>query len=368
MGKVILFSFHHYLSKRKAGFHWIAASLVDMGWDVLFVTTPLSPFSILIGDYRWDYTKFFERNRLKKYNDHVSYYSYAPVFSPLSQTGNFLIDNLSPFFLPLYKKWIPKNLRNEILDADIIIFESTAAILLFDLISDINLHAKKIYRVSDSLDILKVHDSIIQYEKSIISKFDLVSVPSQSLVNRFNSSNVYLMHHGIDKKSFSERKEQPKEFRNYEKNFVFVGNSFVDSNFIKIASDLFPSYGFHIIGPIDKFSSNTNVQFYGEMPFQDTISYVMNADVGLQIRKMEIGLGTLSDSLKILQYTWCKLPIIAPYGLNSSRNHVKYYLYDSSESIRDAVREAIEYDRTSIDTSDIFDWMELTKLIISKVS
>lgn len=368
MKKVVLFSFHHYLSKRKAGFHWIAKSLAELGYEVFFVTTPLSPFSLITGDHRWEYIKRSERNKAKKIDDHITCYAYTPFFSPLSKTGIFFIDIISPIFNPIYKRIIPKNLRDMVIGADIIIFESTAAILLFELVCKINPGAKKIYRVSDTLEILNVHDSILRSEKSIIDKFDLISVPSQALIKRFKSKNVRLHYHGIDKGAFLGDLPLPHTYSNYSKNFIFVGNSFVDSNFITIASGLFETYGFHVIGPIDPFTNNKNVHFYGELPFHKTVPYIKYADVGLQIRRMDTGLETLSDSLKILQYTWCKLPIIAPDGLHSTRDHVKYYQYDSPASISGAVREALAYDRSKIDNSEIVDWVELTEKILSEVS
>jgi 2-beta-glucuronyltransferase len=356
------------LSKRKAGFHWIAKSLADIGWDVLFVTTPLSPFSLITGDHRWEYIAPEERNVPKRINENISCFAYTPIYSPLSKTGIFIVDILSPLFIPLYRRIIPENLKKIVQDSDIIIFESTAAILLFGLICEINPRAKKVYRVSDSLEILKVHSSVLRYEESIIQKFDLISVPSHALLQRFKSSNVHLHYHGIDKSAFLIDTQPPDIYSSFEKNFVFIGNSFVDNNFITLASALFETYGFHVIGPISPFIDNKNVIFYGELPFSRTVPYIKYADVGLQIRRMDIGLETLSDSLKVLQYTWCKLPIIAPLGLNSTRNHVIYYHYDSGESIKKTVRDSILYDRSTIDVSDIIDWAELTEKIVCEVS
>jgi 2-beta-glucuronyltransferase len=364
---VVLISFHHYLSKRKAGFHWIAHSFENLGWDVIFVTAPLSPFSRLIHDHRWEYVNTKDLNRAEKIDEHVIIYTHSPYYSPISTTGHECIDLLSPILIPIYKSRIPARLSNLLKRADIVIFESTAAILLFDLVKKCNPKAKFIYRVSDSLEILRVHQSVIEFEKLITPCFDLVSVPSQKILSRFPVGKTCLQHHGINKSAFSQKLEKPAQYGRFEKNIIFVGNSYFDLNFITIASGLFPHIGFHLIGPINNDFSGDNVLIYGEMPFKETIPFIFYADVGLQIRRMEVGLDTLSDSLKILQYTWCQLPIIAPFGLESLRKHIIYYQYDVAESIGDAINQALNYDRSRIDRSDIMDWEELTIEMLRKV-
>lgn len=364
---VALISFHHYLSKRKAGFHWIAHSLVNLGWDVIFVTAPLSPFSRIIHDHRWEYVNHKNLNRAEKIDEHVIIYTHSPYYSPISITGHKCIDFLSPIFILIYKSHIPVKLINLLKRADVVIFESTAAILLFDEIKKSNHEAKYIYRVSDSLDILNVHQSVIEYEKLISPCFDLVSVPSRTLLSRFPFGNPFLQHHGINKRAFSQKLVRPEQFSRFEQNIIFVGNSYFDLDFITVASALFPHIGFHLIGPIDHEFSGDNVMVYGEMPFVDTIPFIYFADVGLQIRRMEVGLDTLSDSLKVLQYTWCQLPIIAPFGLESLREHIIYYQYDDAKSIGNAITQALNYDRSHIDRSDIMDWEELTIEMLRKV-
>ena len=364
--KVALISFHHYLTKRKAGFHWIAHSFEKMGWRVAFITAPLSPFSRLIHDHRWMYVNE-DRNNSRVLNDLVTIYTYCPLFSPLSKTGNLILDLCSQYFIPLYQYSIPRNLQKLIQDADVIIFESTAAILLFELCKEINPKARYIYRVSDSLEILKVDTKVLEYEKKIVPLFDLVSVPSRALHSQIHGNNVHLQYHGIQKDSFNRDLPCPISYGYYDKNLVFVGNSFFDLQFITIVSSLFPEYGFHLIGPISYTPKTSNVILYGEIPFEDTIPYLLHADVGLQIRRMDIGLGTLSDSLKVLQYTWCRLPIIAPEGLDSDRRHIFYYKYDDSESISRAVKDSVSYNHDFIDCTGINDWTELVTEMLRKV-
>jgi len=68
----------------------------------------------------------------------------------------------------------------------------------------------------------------------------------------------------------------------------------------------------------------------------------------------------------VLQYTYCKLPIIAPVGLRSSRKNFVYYAPGEKDSIRTALARAVEYDRGSIDSSNVHSWDELAELLIEE--
>jgi 2-beta-glucuronyltransferase len=366
--KVVMLSLHHYTSQRRVDFHYIADSFRKMGWDVIFVTTPLSPFSFITGDHRWKYVTLSEINRAITLDTGITQYSYAPFSSPLSITGNRIIDLLSPVFIRIYRRRIPENLKAMIRDADLFIMESNSGLILFDLLKKINPNAKFVYRADDALETLHPHTIIIEYEKQISPCFDLITVPSLSLFNRFPGRNVILQHHGIKKELFTKKYPIPPGYGNFEKNFVFIGIAHLDTGFLRIAGDLFPRYGFHVIGPLSLQDMPANVISYGELPHLDTIPYLASADVGLHILKTQVGLDTYSDSLKVIQYTWCMLPIIAPEGIPSDRNHFIRYSYDDPRSIRHAVETAAAFDRNSIDTSGVQDWDEFTCTILNEVS
>ena len=144
-------------------------------------------------------------------------------------------------------------------------------------------------------------------------------------------NNIYLDFHGIDKKKFDEDLLSPYS---QGKNAVFVGNSYLDFNFLEIASQAFPQVQFHIIGPFKKLNNSKNILFHGEMPFTETVPFIKHADVGLVCRKYKEDFEMLSDSLKVLQYAYAGLPMVMPDYLDSSRNNVYFYRPGCVETIR----------------------------------
>jgi 2-beta-glucuronyltransferase len=120
---------------------------------------------------------------------------------------------------------------------------------------------------------------------------------------------------------------------------------------------------FHIIGPIPGLPKRPNVFAYGELPFERTVPYLIHADAGLQTLAYRPGAECFTDSLKIIQYTYCRLPIIAPDFLRCARPNMFYYQPGDDQSISKALREAFAFDRNAINTNGIRSWDELADLL-----
>lgn len=353
--KILLLSGHYYNSKRKAGFHFLANEYAKMGFEVVFVTVPFSLFSIINQDYRLMEKKFINNLFSNIY------------FSDIKSIINFTL------FHPTNRKFLDKNImfklnkrvKKEIIDANYIIFESNHSLYFYDEIEQINPEAKKIYRVSDDITQLNFPKSLENIEKRIINKFDLVSVPTEIIFNRLSkfSPNIKIHYHGINKEIFDKEYKNP--YNKKYKNFIFVGNSHIDYKFLDIASKLNKNYLFHIIGPFEQKVQGDNIIYYGYMPFEETVKYIKYADVGLQILTgKEKIVKTFNNSLKVLQYSYCKLPIIAPAIMKSKRTNWFSYEY-STKSVIQCIENALNFDRKSFDNSDIYSWTDLAKILLN---
>ena len=82
--KIAFFTYHVWRSERRAGFHHLAKSFHDFGWEVLFFTTGLSWISSLQGNKRLNYYSTHERNKLVE--ELPSFYSYLH-FTPFHSIG-----------------------------------------------------------------------------------------------------------------------------------------------------------------------------------------------------------------------------------------------------------------------------------------
>ncbi|MBS1518432.1 MAG: glucuronosyltransferase [Bacteroidetes bacterium] len=367
MPKAVLITSHFLNSRRKAGFHNIAASLLEKGYTVLFLTGNASYIHHLKSDYRASLINRTPLNKLLKENNDLYQFIRFTVLHPV----NFRSDFLNKLFLPSVKKYSDalkgfKEPEDFIKDSDLFIFESFPGLLWFEYFKSLNGKAKYVYRVSDDLRQLRKHPYIIEHEEKISSEFDLISVPSEYIYNVLKGrGNVKLHNHGISREIFDRSETDP-----YKKNgsfkSVFTGNAYLDYNFLDIVSANFPGDEFHILGPFkDKLKKN-NIIFHGEMDFRDTVPFIKSADAGLHSLIYTGGAESFSDSLKIIQYTYCRLPVIAPDFIKSGRNNFKYYRSGDEDSIVKAVRAAKDYDRSGTDISGICDWGELTDKLIKE--
>ena len=103
-----------------------------------------------------------------------------------------------------------------------------------------------------------------------------------------------------------------------------------------------------------------NIHFCGEMPFKETIPYLKYADIGLHTLNHTKGAESFTDSLKVIQYEYCRLPVVAPDYLNCNRPQVHYYTPGDQNSINDALSQAINFDRSRISVDNINSWDDLT--------
>lgn len=361
--KICLLSYHFYESKRKAGFHHLAKAFYKLGHEISFITAPLSSLSIIKRDKRisgafWNFIKA----SLKPINEDIQYFV---NFTPLHPVRRF---NKTFENILKYGFFVRKSSEELIKKANIIVFESSHWLYFVEHIKKINPRAKLVYRVSDMLEDLRSPSSLIEAEKSSIDYFDLISVVDTRQYKKFQglgAKNLILQYHGIDKDAYNRVTKNP--YDSLTKNFVFVGIGNIDYKFFEIASKVlerdFHNIIFHIIGPVRKLPCK-NFIYYGEMKFEETIPFVKFADAGLAPRD-----GVYTNSLKILQYTYCRLPIIVPKVFKEHGNKENFIYYDHSyESIREAINKALQFDRSVIDTSFIKSWEEIAKEILNLLS
>ncbi|MGG0307056.1 hypothetical protein ABEY43_13020 [Priestia megaterium] len=367
--KIMLVSGHYYESKRKAGFHRLARAFSEMGHEIYFVTAPISYMSVIKKDHKFQYPLLKEKNKLKKVSNERNVYSY--VFFTLFHAGNLQKRILNKLSVPIFKYYGSNSMRkikNIVREMDLIIFESTPALLLMEKFKKINSTAKYVYRVSDDIRFLHCHPMVIEEENKIKNSFDLISVTCKYVKDIFgDGSRVHLHYHGIDKDVYDLEYDNPYL---KEKNAIFVGNSHFDYNFLKAAANALPDVSFHIIGPIEEKVKNKNIIYYGEMPFHETIKYVKNADFGLANRTYEVGSESLTDTLKILQYSYCNIPVIAPSYLKTQRENTFYYNIEKLDNVKEVFDKAEKYSKRELpqfDTNTILSWHEVALSILKEV-
>jgi 2-beta-glucuronyltransferase len=358
MNSVVLVTAHYLESKHKTGFHWMADALWRAGWDVLFFTESISWLSWLRGDSRFQYPIFQHANRLRRVAERLRGYVWFTPFHP----GNLRVPLANKLSRPLFHGYprlrLQPTAEHKIATANLIIFDSSHGLFLFDRFKRLNPDARFVYRVSDDLRLMNNHPLLLETEQRIADEFDLLSAPSLAIHRRFAHLPQAALHkHGLSTELFDKPHASP--YSGPGPVVLFVGRNHFDDDFLRRAARLFPAWSFHVFGAIAGLPTAANVIAHGERPYEELIPYLQHADIGLQTLKYAAGAESFSDSLKMQQYTYCKLPIVAPRFLRSARPHVFYYDPGDDATIRQALLDAAGFNRALVPTGDVWSWDEM---------
>ena len=356
--KILFLSGHLYFSKRKAGFHHLAnAALALKTFNVTFLTAPNSILTIFKKDPNRK-----ERNLSIKYaflpysKDNLTASSYFSLAHNVTTDIFQSIQNL--LFKIGYSKVLSKKY-------DYVVFESGVSLFLFDRVKKYNPNAKFIYRVSDDLEMLNHKILLLDQEERLLDKFDLISSPSNYITNRLKGLNQNIRiknhYHGIDKPLFDSCSKNP--YNNDYINLIFVGTGYLDEEFLKIVKNINNNWIFHIIGSFTNQIESVNIIYHGEMPFIDTLDYIKYADVGMQIRNNVKGIEILEKSLKFIQYSYFKLPILAPKYMKLKDVNVFSYEHNRDNIVIE-IEKCLKFEKSDYDNSWISSWDEVLGEII----
>jgi 2-beta-glucuronyltransferase len=366
--QVVLLTGHHPASARRAGFHWLADAWRRQGHDVLFVTVSVSWLSYLRRDYRTRFPLRKESRGIRRLPDGMQGFVWFTPWHP----ANLRLAVLNRLSTPLFARYDQLSLgplQEPLRTADLILFESTPAILLAQRVRRLNPRARIVYRVSDDVRALRMHPIVIEREPEVLDVFDLISAPSAGLHAKFASlshvqSKAKLYPHGLQVDLFDAPCENPYA-DGFTRHAVFSGISHIDYDALRIAAESHPDIGFHYFGPLDvaPFVRLRNVTLHGERPFRETVPYIRHADLGLQAVRPIPGVEALADSLKMLQYAYCKLPTIAPALMRSTRSNVFSYDAVTLKAIGTAVSRALAADRNAFPAVTLLSWDDVANLL-----
>ncbi|WP_297046651.1 hypothetical protein [uncultured Desulfovibrio sp.] len=366
---IVLLSNHWYPSPRRAGFHHLADAWHAQGHTVSFVTVGFSWISRLRRDFRtrlpgiWQACNTWQhlRERFDSYVLFTAWHPHTTLLAPL--------DHLLATRLRRYDRLLPKTLGERIRSADVIVYESCVALYLVSRCQELAPHARHIYRVSDDIRTLRsTPASMIPLEQQVAPRFSRISVPCRWLLQKFSGlPQARLDPHGVDTGLFDRCGKDP--YSPDTINAVFCGLGFYDARAVHAMARVRRDIQFHIIG-IDAPHAGfpENIQYHGEVPFAETIPYIKFADVGLYTlcpssrRPMQ----PYTDSLKILQYRYCGLPIVAPDFLDLHREGVFYYTAGDVTSCASAMDAALKHGTHPEYAVEVHTWDEVARALLEE--
>lgn len=334
--RVVLFA-HSYLgSKRRAGFQHLSTAFWNLGWDVTFVTAPVSLFSRLRRDYRLKYPVLAEANRMVDVRERLTSFVLVTKLHPQNLRSP-LANRLAT---PLYRRYarVPLGSLAELLpEADLVVFESGLVLLLVEQVRRLARRARLVYRPSDDLRWSGLHPLVLEAEADAMRLFDFVCVPTRQIAEALASQGtVHVCPPAVDKAAFDRQTQSPYGGRRPAAVFPGVWRHF-DYDTLALAAELAPQVDFHVIG-IKPRELASNVRFHLEMPFDHLVPYLQHATFGLLF--FPPGYTSLGQGNKVAQYSYCRLPIVAPAHLEPDRPNICVFEAGDPESLERALSEA----------------------------
>jgi 2-beta-glucuronyltransferase len=363
---VLIVTGQHFATQpRRVDLHFIAEALTKSGRHVDFLSLRLSHLSRLIKDERWAFARTRPLNRWTAVSPMIDEFIWFNLVHPISFGRPALNRATGPVFRH-YGRLLPKAVTERLQAYSHIVIESGIALLLFPQLRRLAPNAHFIYHAADRLGTIGTHPEAKRILEQQAGRFETIHIMAEAIAADLppGTTTLYLPH-GIDKDAFDGAQETPYKTA---RNAVSVGDMLFDAHAIATMARAFPDWTFHLFGRLARLPEPPgNVVTHGERPFGEIAAYIRHADIGIAPYRANHDADYISQSsLKMIQYTYCRLPIVAPHFAAAGRSHVFGYDPADEASISAAFSAASTSDRSLIDISGVRTWDEKTALLFGK--
>ncbi len=359
MRNVLFVTGQHFAdAPRKVDLHFLADSLNEDGDRADFLSLRLSLVSRFSSEGRWDYARSRPLNRWTSLSPLRDEFIWVNLVHPFA-TRSAAFNRLSGLLFRHYGALLPRAVRKRLPGYTHILIESGIGVLLAPVIRRLAPQAQLIYHAADQLETIGAHPCFRDVWENSIRDYDAVHILAESQRGEMPAGvPVLFLPHGIAKGVFDAANDNPY---GTDRNAVSVGDMLFDPDVVKVLAGANPDWTFHLFGKKSRLDTGfANVVTHGEVPFATVAAYIRHADVGIAPYAPAPGAAYLSQSsLKMIQYTYCRLPIVAPVFAATGRPHVMAYQPGDAPSILAAFDAARVYDRLSIDAGQAMSWGEM---------
>ena len=333
----------HWDGPLQVGTHQMAKSLLKMGWDVAFISNPISPLHLLRGMSHELRQRFqlYKSGGKWSYDHHL--YTYVPgaILAPARKP---LLDNMA-----LYESWIKmtfpslkhKLKENSFHEVDLLFIDCIHFTMLPKMID-----AKKIvFRIADRMDSFAEASTLTnELGKKLATCADCTIYTASSLRDyaiSMNAKNPCYIPNGVNFSHFKQgNADMPKEYDEIPApRIIYVGamEDWFDYLTLEYLAKSLPNISFVCIGDAtkvkDKVHHTGNVYFLGRKKHEALPRYIKNAAIGLIPFWMDRNKELIAhiNPLKLYEYMACGLPVVSSVWKELEHLQTPAKLYHSKE-------------------------------------
>jgi glycosyltransferase involved in cell wall biosynthesis len=354
--KAIFVSGIDYESPIQIGDHHLARQFALNGWDVAFLSTPITPFHML-GNNATSISRRQQNNRSGGHHYSIgkgTIWSYVPC-SFIFPKNNLLLNNWA-----VYQYW------HKTLTADLKIllkansYDKANLIYIRDPLQGFLLnsveHDFSVFRIADDDSGFPSYN--VNYQriaKHIAQSVDLVLYTAREIeaqVRGMTPRRYQYFPNGVDLNNFmSADRSRPVEYQQIHNPIAVYAGSidyWFDFDLVNRLAMELPGIDFVIIGPNEKlgrrFDKRKNLHLLGSLPYENLPKYLYNATVGMipfNVSDYPELVNAISP-IKLLEYMACGLPVVATYWNELFNLRSPAFLCSTYDEFKTALESSIK--------------------------
>ncbi len=310
---------NYYTGPFRVGSHHYAYSFKKLGYDVAYLSKPLSPWHLLFAknQERSDRFEIWRNQGVAKDEiwSYVPMSSFTPSNTPLLRS-RWCFNRWQSFTFPLLKNVLKERGFDRV---NILWFDNPAFGFLLDDLP----HDKSVLRIADNLKGFENSwPALIEKELDLARRVDRVIYTARNLKGEFagkvNEEKMTFVPNGVDFEFFEKAdKSFPEEFKEIpEPRITYVGaiDKWFDIEMLYQAAGRLPGCHFVVIGlartNISRLEGVNNIHLLGPKPYERVPQFLTHSQVGI-IPFLRNNLVEFVNPIKLYEYMACGLPVVS---------------------------------------------------------
>ncbi len=332
---------HAYRSAGRFGAHHLTAQLAARGWDVLFMSNPISPLHVLKAHHRDTRLRLSQAMRpLARERDGLRSMlalTLLPLIAPLGTRSRWVLDRWADFTVPN----LARSLRRAGFDRpDLLVIDGAVGAPLIDILNP----RRSALRLLDRLGgFASTTPALLRMMEGAAHRVDIVCYSARDLeadADAMHPRRTLHLANGVDFGHFAARRAEPADYASIAKpRAVYVGAmaEWFDFDLVARAARERPKISFVMIGPPEmarrRLPNLPNLHVIGARPWEDLPAYLQHAQAGLIPFDIKNHRALVSgvNPLKLYEYAAAGLPVVSVAWPELRRLNAPIALAESSE-------------------------------------